>query len=51
MTEARLDEIKEKVAEAENILADLEKLDEMIGFLDDRSGDEDNGVRLELKAT
>ena len=51
MTEARLDEIKEKVAEAENILADLEKLDEMIGFLDDCSGDEDNGVRLELKAT
>lgn len=49
MTEKELQEIKEKVAQAENLLADLEKLDEMVTFL--ASGDEENGVRLELKAT
>lgn len=51
MTEAELQEVKEKAAYAKRILTDLEKLDEMIVFLDNYSGDEDNGVRLELKAT
>ena len=51
MTEAELQEVKEKVAYAERILTDLEKLDEMIAFLNDYSGDKDNGVRLKIKAT
>ncbi len=49
MTEEKLDEIKEKVAEAENILADLEQLDEMIGFLTSYGGDSDPRCRLQLK--
>lgn len=51
MTEAELQEVKEKVAYAEHLLSDLEKLDDIIEFLATNSGDEDNGVRLELKAT
>ena len=49
MTEERLDEIKEKVAEAESILTDLEQLDEMIGFLTSYGGDSDHRCYLQLK--
>ena len=49
MTEERLDEIKEKVAEAENILTDLKQLDEMIGFLTSYSGESDSRCQLQMK--
>lgn len=49
MTEERLGEIKEKVAEAENILADLEQLDEVMGFLNCYGDGSDHGCRLQLK--
>lgn len=49
MTEERLDEIKEKVAEAESILTDLEQLDEMIGFLTSYGDDSDPRCHLQLK--
>lgn len=49
MTEDHLNEIKEKVAKAENILADLEQLDEMIGFVTSYSNNDEHGCRLQLK--
>ena len=51
MTEERLEEIKEKVAEAEAIQEDLEQLDDMISFLSAYSGQENNGVQLQLYGT
>ena len=49
MTEAQLRVIKEKVTEAENILADLEQLDEMIGFVNSYGDDSDPRCHLQLK--
>ena len=51
MTEAELEIIKDKVARAETIMDDMEKLDDMINFLGSHNGTENNGVRLEIIAT
>lgn len=50
MTEARLNELKMKVAEAEQLMADLAQLDEMTVFLGTYGGDEDNGIQLRMQA-
>ena len=51
MTEERLDEIKATVDKAEALQEDLEQLDDMISFLSTYSGEENNGVRLQMYGT
>ena len=51
MTQEQLGDIKEKVARADNLLEDMRQVDELIDFLGNYSGDEDNGIQLRMEAT